>query len=571
VAEHEWALVEEIGIGHGGVSAAPAGPALEFPVYAERAGDGSTLVLDKLAIAKSVPYRLEYRTLRVSPRGEVLADSRTWGIDDGYGLLDAASLVLLRVACWELAVFGDGGTRLATVDLSRVSKRMPLLASLTERGTFLLAFGERVFDVELVEVDSDGAVIWRLDADPERIGYPGTVQALPDGYLLVADEFCHVVSVLARDGSVVDRLGSWRDPGRRGGRLSSPRGAWRGPDGRTLVADTRNDRVLELVDGAAVELTSPAEALSGPTFAAPLPGGRALVCDAGNRRVVELGPEGEVLWAFGAVPARRLFSFPRSVEALAGGGVLVADTAHDRVVTLEAGAHKTWPLVGDELFWPRCARVLPSGSLLVADGRNGRVIEVSPGGRVERELRTIRLEPPLELRDPHDVRALADGRLIVTDAQLDMVVEVDWSGRVTRVVGGPTGAVRLADPHSAQLLAGGELLICDSGGDRLVWVGADGAVARELRTLHAGGRLWRLRRPRHAELAPCGLLVVCDTANNRVLAAEPSGELVWELTDVPGSPVPRLHQPRWAHLLARDDVLVVDHYHHRVLRLRRDA
>ena len=237
----------------------------------------------------------------------------------------------------------------------------------------------------------------------------------------------------------------------------------------------------------------------------------------------------------------------------------------------EDGACTEWPVAGDGLFWPRCARTTSSGSLLVADGRNGRVALISAAGDVEAELRTLRLEPPLDLDDPHDVRELPCGRLLVTDAQLDLVVEVDWDGHVSRSVGGPTGSVRLADPHSAQLLPGGELLICDSGADRLLWVDADGSPARELRILRRRRRLWRLRGPRHADLAACGLLVVCDTANNRVLAAEPSGELVWELTEVPGSPLPWLNQPRWAHLLGPDDVLVADHYHHRVLRLRREA
>ena len=562
----QWTLVDELGFEHG---ARASDSPLEYPVYAERAADGSTLVVDKLAVAKSVPYRLEYRTLRVSPLGEVVSDTRAWGIDDGYGLLRGGSLVLLRVAQWELTVVGDAGRPARRVDLSRVSKRMPVLASATPAGTFLVAFGERVFDVELVEVDVDGRVVWRLDPDPERLGYAGSIQVLPDGHLLVADEFCHVVSVLSRDGSVVERLGSWRDPGRRAGRLSSPRGAWRGADGRILVADTRNDRVLELgAGGGAPAVAEPVDGICGPTFASPLPGGRSLVCDAGNRRVIEVAGDGEVLWTFGAKPARRrLFSFPRSIEPLPGG-LLVCDTAHDRVVTVEDGSCTEWPVTGGALFWPRCARLTATGSLLVADGRNGRVVEVSPSGEVERELRTLGLEPPVELDDPHDVREVAGGRLLVTDAQLDLVVEVDWQGHVTRTVGGPTGPVRLSDPHSAQFVPGGELLICDSGAHRLVWIRADGSVARELRTLHAGGRFWRLHGPRHAELAACGLLVVCDTANNRVLAAEPSGELVWELTGVPGSPLPRLNQPRWAHLLAPDEVLVTDHYHHRVLRLR---
>jgi hypothetical protein len=59
-----------------------------------------------------------------------------------------------------------------------------------------------------------------------------------------------------------------------------------------------------------------------------------------------------------------------------------------------------------------------------------------------------------------------------------------------------------------------------------------------------------------------------DTANNRVLAANADGQLVWLLSAVPDSPISTLDQPRWAHLLARNEVLICDHYNHRILHLR---
>jgi hypothetical protein len=93
---------------------------------------------------------------------------------------------------------------------------------------------------------------------------------------------------LTRDGSVVQQVGSRRDPGRRGNRLSSPRAAWEAADGTRLIADTRNNRILKVAaDGTVDVLPAPVEGLSSPTFAVKLPEGNLLVCDAGNRRVVE--------------------------------------------------------------------------------------------------------------------------------------------------------------------------------------------------------------------------------------------------------------------------------------------
>src|SRR5215211_32316 len=568
-SEMGFTLVDEVGIEYGPTE--PGAPSLQlrYPVYAARAPDGTTVIVDELAIEKSLHLRAWYRTLRVAHDGTVLADSAAWGIDDAAGFLLGDSLALLRVTQWEIAVLPDAGERAATIDLSPFSKRLPLVASPTPQGTFLVAFADVAYKVDLVEVDALGRLLWYLPP-LDRLGYPGTIQLLRNGNILVADEFCHVVFELTRNGSVVRELGRWRDPGRRDGRLSSPRAAAEAPDGSRLVADTRNDRVLRVMpDGGVEALPTPTGGLSSPTYAVGLPNGNLLVCDGGNGRVVECDPSGEIRAQYGGPPPkRRWFSFPRSVEALAGGGLLVCDTAHDRVVVAENGDHRIWPLNGGaELFWPRCARLLPSGSLLVADGRHGRVLEVAVSGEVVRSLDGLYLDGGQPLDDPHDVRSLPNGHLLITDPPLGLVVEADWDGNVFRTIGAG-GAVTLADPHSAQLLADGLVLVCDSGNHRLLWVGADGAATRELRALRSESAWFRLSGPRFAEASATGVLVVADTGNNRVLAATGSGQLLWELSAVPSARVPFLNQPRWVQLVTADEVLVSDHCHHRVLRLR---
>ncbi len=556
-----WSLVEEVGVDYarGGRHRSE----LQYPVFAARAEDGTTLVVDELAIRKSVPLRAEYRTLRFGADGKLLE-----AVGEGYGVPAGKNVALLRVTRWELVINSMTGQPVAAVDLSAISKHMPLVASRTPRDTFLVAFADELFATELAEVDEGGRLLWYLPRPLDRLGFPGSVQSLRNGNVLVADEFCHVVTELDRTGAVVWELGSWRDPGRRGGRFSSPRSAWETADGQRLVADTRNDRVVA-VTGAGEVLAAPAGGLSSPTFADRLASGHMLVCDAGNGRVVEYDAQGEIAWACGDPPPRRLFSFPRAVEPMRGGCLLVADTGHDRVVVVGNGTCREWPLAGAaELFWPRCARVLRGGGLLVADGRNGRVLEVTRGGEVVRQLDTLQLEPPLRLSDPHDVGLLPGGHLLITDSPLRLVVEADWSGHVYRAIGGRDDPVVLDDPHSAQALQDGDVLICDSGHDRIIRVADNGCVVSELRAVRCGSSWLRLNRPRHAELSPTGALVVCDTGNNRVLAADESGELLWELSAAQGSPLEWFNQPRWAHLAATGELILCDHCHHRILRFR---
>jgi hypothetical protein len=567
-----FTLVDEVGIEYGAAARGAEShfPPLRYPVFAARADDGRTLIVDELGIEKSLHLRAWYRTLSLAPDGALLADSADWRADDAYGFLLGDALAVLRVTQWEIVVLSDSGEPVARVDLSPFSKRMPLVASPTRQRTFLVAFADVPFEVDMVEVDPLGGLLWYLP-QVDRLGYPSTIQLLRNGNLLVADEFCHVVFELARDGSVVQELGRWRDPGSRGNRLSSPRAASEAPDGTWLVADTRNNRVLRVAANGHVEaLPQPADGLSSPTRAVLLRNGNLLVCDAGNRRVVECDGRGELIAQWGeSPPSRRWFSFPRSVETLAGGGLLVCDTAHDRVVVVQNGEPNPWPVeASTELFWPRCARILPSGALLVADGRNGRVLELAASGEVLRRLDRLQLDGGRPLDDPHDVRLLASGHLLVTDAPSGLVVETDWDGQVFRTVGEEGASVTLDDPHSAQLLANGSILVCDSGNDRVLWVGPDGEIVTDLRALRSESALFRFNGPRYAEISPAGVLVIADTGNNRVLAAAASGELLWELASVTGTQVPFLNQPRWAQSATGEEVVVCDHCHHRVLRIR---
>jgi len=567
-----FTLVDEVGIEYGAAarSRKPLSLPLSYPVFAERARDGTTVIVDELAIEKSLHLRARYRTLALDATGTLLWDSAESGADDAYGFLAGEFLGVLRVTQWEIALLSAAGERTATLDLSPLSKRMPLVASQTPRGTFLLAFADNLFEVDIVETDQHGRLLWYLP-HLDRLGHPGTVQLLRNSNILVVDEFCHVVLELDREGSVLRQVGRRRDPGRREDRISSPRGASEAADGSWIIADTRNDRVLRVgADGDIDSLPEPADGLSSPTHAVLLPDGNLLVCDGGNRRVVEYDEGGVVVAQWGeSPPDRRWFSFPRSVETLPGGALLVCDTAHDRVVVVQDGEPTAWPLAPpDELFWPRCARLLPMGTLVVADGRNGRVLELSASGDVLRRLDRLQLDGGRPLEDPHDVRLLANGHLLITDAPSGLVVETDWDGQVFRAVGGKDAAVTLRDPHSAQLLADGSILICDTGNDRVLSVSHEGEIVTDLRALSSGAALFRFSGPRYAEISPHGVLVVADTGNNRVLGAEHSGELLWELSSAAGTRLPHLNQPRWAQLTAADELVVCDHWHHRVLRLQ---
>jgi hypothetical protein len=566
-----WQVIREFGVDYAPARES-ADTTLQYPILAERGADGSTLIVDKLGIEKSLPFWLEYRTLRVAPDGRVIYDSHAHGIHDGYGCLTRdGGIALLRVSKWEVQLLSGEGLPVRTLGLAAFAKLPPMLIAATDRDSLLVAFVDRLFEVEIIEIGLDGELLWYLPASGHRFGCPGSLQRLPNDNLLIADEFCSTATEVDRTGAIVWQFGRQKDPAKRPDRLSNPHFVQALPDGQRLIADTRNHRVLVVHDSRITETIQPRDTeLCCPTSAAGLGDGRFLICDGGNGRVLELDANRHVAWQFGhATVESHQFSFPRSVECSGPEAYLVADTANDRVVRMHEGEMHIWPTPGAaQLFWPRCARLTPAGSLLVADGRNSRVVELSAGGEVRNELRQLAVEGGLPLGDPHDVRLLPDGTLLLVDASLDFVAVVSWSGQVLWSAGRGSGP-DLRDPHSAQRLDDGSILICDTGNSRILRLDRHARIVGERHWLRCGSVHYRFNRPRYAEIADDGSWVVVDTGNNRILGADAQAEHAWELSQLPNSPIGWLNQPRWARLINQDELLVTDHLHHRVLHLRR--
>jgi DNA-binding beta-propeller fold protein YncE len=571
-----WSLIKEAGIGLN--SGVPAGTTrrspLRHPVSATRADDGTYLIVDELGREKLVPYGFGCRTLRVDADHNILYDSLARGIEDGYGcLMDDGCLAILRRTNWELLILAPDAEITDRLRLATFSKRLPWSVSWTGRKTFLVVFVNQAYDLDIIEVDTEGRLLWSLPDKNRNIGMAMCAQLTRSNTVLVADPIRHVASEIDRDGNFLWQFGETKHPSRDIDHLSSPSSITRAKDGHSVIADTRNHRVLLLdARGTDCQMLHHDGTFRDPVYAALLDNGNCLVCDTGNKRVIELDEQGYIVWDYGVpVVSRRLLSYPRSVDVNGSGGYLIADTAQDRIIELVGEHVREMPFNGQPgLFWPRCARMLPSGSLLIADARNGRIVEVSADGRVVNELTHIDLDGRRELQDPHDVRMLASGRLLITDSSQDLVVVTDWAGSIYSAVGGKGSGI-LKDPHSAQGLEDGGIIIADTGHNRIVVADSTGTVVHEFDTILDGAGRYRLHRPRYVEVTPGGTMVIADTGHNRILAATLEGGFLWELSTIPDSLQPLLNQPRWVRLIGEDEVVICDHFHHRILHLRQNS
>lgn len=568
-----WSVVREIGIAYPDTDPSP-GSRLNFPVCATQATDGSYLIVDDVWAEKPIPFRLECRTLRVDTGGAILFDSLELGLPDAYGCLAPDnSLAILRRAKWELSLWDADSRCTRSIDLASFSKRLPTVVSCTEAGTFLIVFVDRSHQLDLIEIDREGQLLWYLPPHVSWLGVPTSVQRLPDNTILLADGFHHAAIEIDRQGYAVWQFGESGNPARSPTRLAGPSSVRAVAGGNRLIADTRNHRVLRISpDGVSREVHPHGAELTDPSYADMTPDGQVLICDSGNGRVIQLDEQERIVWQFGSpLRTKRYLSYPRSVEHIGPDEFLIADTAHDRIVHYVDGHHNEIRFRSDtSFFWPRCVRRLSNGSLLVADGRHGRIVEVSEEGLVHRELWELDLGESRRLMDPHDVRLLPNGNLLVTDSPMDAVLEVDWHGHVHRLISSETGCP-LKDPHAAQQLPDGRLAICDTGHHRVLFIDAAGDVEHCLETVQAGTSLLRLNRPRYLEAIPGDTMVIVDTGHNRVLITRTSGQLLSEIVCLPDSPISHLHQPRWATLINANELAIVDHYHHRVVHLRQHA
>ncbi len=569
-----WSVIREIGVAYARATVATPEPQLRYPICATMASDGTCLIVDDVWAEKPIPFRLECRTLCVARSGEILFDSLAHGMRDAYGCRAAdGTLAVLRRSQWELALFAADGTVTRRIDLTDFSKRLPTTVTSTEQGTFLIIFVDRAQQLDLIEIDRQGCLLWALPHGVHCLGVPLSAQRLPANTILLADGFHHAAIEIDRRGHIVWQFGESGNPARTPTRLAGPSCARAVAGGQRLIADTRNHRVILVgSDGTTRDICPDDMELTDPTYAEMTPDGQILICDSGNARVILLDTQQRVDWQFGApVRRQRLLSYPRSVECTGPAEFLIADTAHDRIVYFADGRYEEIRLRSETaLFWPRCVRQLPDGRLLVADGRHGRIVEMSADGQVHRELWEVNLGDSRRFMDPHDVRVLPSGNLLITDSPRDAVLEVDWQGHVHRLLSDETGCP-LKDPHAAQQLDDGRVVICDTGHHRVLFVDAEGGIERCLDTIRDGNSMLRLNRPRYLEVIPGDTMVIVDTGHNRVLLTTTSGHLLSQISCLPDSPIPSLHQPRWATLINRHELAIVDHFHHRIVHMRNQA
>ena len=387
--------------------------------------------------------------------------------------------------------------------------------------------------------DTGGNRVVRIARTGEQLGAPLTGLTQPYGLtndatrVYVANTYGNSVRAFTRAGAV-----AWNQTECLGVAFSRPRDVGLADDGKILVADTDNDRIVTLDAATGRCLRAIGSRGSGPgQFKAPrsvtADGKNGIwVADALNYRLQHLQTNGTVyaatpVDATGSGPLE--FRSPHCVSRIPGTfRVAVCDTFNFRMSVYDGRA--TTPGLVDNVGGTRPAAggfngafavaYGPDGSLYAADWFNHRIEQFAADGSFVREWGSY---GPQEgsLIFPRGLLVTSAGDVVVTDSENNRIDVFTPNGTFIRQVKPATGNP-LSRPHQTALDGSGGYWIADTNNSRVVHLSSTGAV---ITAFDVSGAV-ALGKPEGVAVDVDGTVLVSNTQNNRVERYSTSGALL---------------------------------------------
>jgi len=247
----------------------------------------------------------------------------------------------------------------------------------------------------LVLIDPQGRTLWVFPrpgdlAPGQTFVRPDDVFFTPDGTQIVAtQEENQVVSIIdIATRHIVFRYGTPGRPGSKVGQLSNPDDAMLLPDGRLMIPDIRNCRVLFVRPGTT---TPPAQLgttgscrhqppthLGSPNGAFPMRDGRYLVTEINGDWVNAMSLNGLVGWSTHPPGV----AYPSDTNEISPGRYLSVDySTPGQIIIFDRTGKALWryrPTGAARLNKPSLALPLPNGDVFATDDANHRIIVVDP-------------------------------------------------------------------------------------------------------------------------------------------------------------------------------------------------
>jgi sugar lactone lactonase YvrE len=207
---------------------------------------------------------------------------------------------------------------------------------------------------------------------PHRVGRTRLCRVLRASGLLALGLCCYS----ALHGQVILSSGQGTVPGAG---FSSPQGVAVDKAGDIFIADTNNNRVVEISGGTGPQITLPANGLAEPTGVAVDAAGNVFIADGvRNNRVVELPAGGGAQITVGTG-----LNDPYAVAVDSAGNLFIADVNNNRIVEVPSGGGVQTIVAAVGLLQPNAVAVDGAGDVFISDAGNNRIVEVLAGGAAQ--------------------------------------------------------------------------------------------------------------------------------------------------------------------------------------------
>ncbi len=306
-----------------------------------------------------------------------------------------AAAVVAGGSAWLLG--GEDGSQLATAALLRLATRP---ASAGHAAPAAAPFQGRLLIADrgnnrLLLVDAAKHVLWRYPsagapAPPGGFYFPDDAFFIRHGTALISNEEGNdtIVEIAFPDGRVQWRYGHPKVAGSRPGYLNQPDDAYLLRDGRVVVADAKNCRILLIGPRGTTQIGAtgrcahdPPRSLGYPNGDTPLANGDLLVSEIHGSWVDEIAPGGRLVWS-----VHLPIAYPSDPQQLGRDLYLVADYARPGgIMEFTREGHLRWvyrPRGGAAMLdHPSLAERLPGGLICVNDDYRHRVVVIDPATR----------------------------------------------------------------------------------------------------------------------------------------------------------------------------------------------
>ena len=366
--------------------------------------DGAARIVGQLpkGLAHAVAFRLGGRIYLAGGRSGGRATDTLWRFDPAAGRAIPAGRLPAPISDAAVAVAGGGAWLLGGEDADQLATVMVLRPATrpTRTAPADVAFQGRLLIADrgndrLLLVDAAKHVLWRYPsaaspAPPGGFFYPDDAFFVRHGTAIISNQEGNetIVEIAFPSGRLLWRYGHPRVAGSGPGYLHEPDDAYLLRDGRVVVADARNCRVLLIgphgtgqIGGSGRCTHDPPRGLGAPNGDTPLADGNLLVSEIRGSWIDEITPGGRLVWS-----VHLPIAYPSDPQQLGPDLYLVADyTRPGGIVEFTREGRIVWvyrPRGGEAMLdHPSLAERLPNGRICVNDDYRHRVVVIDPATR----------------------------------------------------------------------------------------------------------------------------------------------------------------------------------------------